>query len=124
MPNYNIKELPFTTAELEFFEGQMRKYKVPWIYKIVFGSLYKWAKYFMPAIFLVIAVLAIIHVSSNIDLFNVIKIFAFFWIFFIGGAVLIAFIAQRIKVLANCKRLGLTLNQWNALITTFQIKYI
>jgi hypothetical protein len=57
-------------------------------------------------------------------LWSVIKGFAFFWIFFIGGAVAIAWLAQRIKVKKERKRLGLTLYQWNLLAIAFQIKYI
>lgn len=125
MPKFtDVNELPFTTEQLEYFETEMRKYKVPWIYKIVFGSLYKWGRYFMPLIFLAILVMGIIHMSTRIDLWNVIKGFTFFWIFFIGGAVLIAWIAQRIKVLKWCKKLGLTLYQWNVLAIAFQITYI
>lgn len=120
----NVDELPFSSEELEYFKGQMKQYKAPQIYKWVFGALYKWSKFFMPVIFVIIAILGIIHVSSNLDLFNVIKWFAFFWIFFIGGAVLVAFLAQRFKVLKECKRLGLKLYQWNILAIAFQIKYI
>jgi len=125
MPKFSsFNELPFSTEELEFFEGQMRQYKVPWLYKIVFGSLYKWGKYFMPLIFLAILVMGIIHATTRLDLFNVIKGFSFFWIFFIGGFVLISWVWHRLKVLKECKRLGLTLNQWNTLAIAFQIKYI
>ena len=125
MPKFtNVNTLPFSSEELEFFEGQMRQYKVPWLYKIVFGSLYKWGKYFMPLIFLAILVMAIIHATTRLDLFNVIKGFALFWIFGIGIPVLIAFVWHRLKVLKECKRLGLTLYQWNLLAIAFQIKYI
>jgi len=125
MPKFSsFNELPFSTAELEYFEGQMRQYKVPWLYKIVFGSLYKWGKYFMPLIFLAILVMGIIHATTRLDLFNVIKGFSFFWIFGIGIPVVISWIWHRLKVLKECKRLGLTLNQWNILAIAFQIKYI
>lgn len=120
----NVNELPFSSEELVYFEVRMRQYKVPWIYKIVYGSLYKWGRFFMPILFLIIATLGVIHISTHIDLWNVIKGFAFFWIFFIGGAVLIAFLAQRFKVFRARKKLGLTLYQWNLLATVFNITYI
>jgi len=120
----DVNILPFTSEELEYFESEMKKYKPPKIYKWVFGSLYKWGKYFMPALFLIILILAIIDIIANINLFNIIKLFAFFWIFFIGGAVLVAWVAHRIKVKKECKRLGLTLYQWNILAIAFQIKYV
>lgn len=124
MPKFIINEWDFTTEQLEYFEKEMNKYKVPWLYKIVFGSLYKWGRFFMPLIFLVILVLAIIHNSTNIDLFNVIKGFAFFWIFFIGGLVAISWLFHRLKVMRWCKRLGITLHQWNQFAIIFQITYI
>jgi len=120
----NINEFNFTPEQLVYFETEMRKYKAPLLYKLVFGSLYKWGKYFMPLIFLVIVVMGIIHVSTKLDLFNAIKIFAFFWIFFIGGFVLISFVWQRLKVNKARKKLGLTLYQWNTLAIAFQITYI
>lgn len=125
MPKFtDVNTLPFTPEQLDYFETEMKKYKVPWLYKIVFGSLYKWGRFFMPILFLIIVVLGIIHMSTNLDLFNVIKGFAFFWIFFIGIFVAIAWLLQRIKVKRECKRLGLTLYQWNLLAIVFQITYI
>jgi hypothetical protein len=124
MPKYIINELDFTPEELAYLESEMRKYKVPWIYKIVFGSLYKWGKYFMPLFFLVIVVMGIIHMSTNLDLWNPIKILAFIFIFGIGGLVFISWVWNRIKVLNECKRLNLTLQEWHKLATVFQIVYI
>ena len=120
----DIHELPYTTEELEYFESEMRKYKVPLIYKWVFGSLYKWGRFFMPILFLIILGLGIVHMSTNLDLWNVIKIFALFWIFFIGGFVLISWVWHRLKVLKECKRLGIKLYEWNIMVIAFQISYI
>lgn len=120
----DIDEWEFTPEELEYFEQEMRKYKVPLLYKLVFGSLYKWGKYFMPLFFLVILILGIIHVSTKIDLWNILKIFSFIFIFGIGSLVLISFIWHKLKVLKECKRLGLTLYQWNTFATMWEIKYI
>ena len=120
--DYN--ELPFSTAEFAYFQIQMKKYKVPILYKIVFGSLYKFGAIFMPVLFTAILTMGIIQASSNIDLWAPLKILAFVFIFGIGGLVLISFLWHRLKVLKECRRLGLTLKQWNLLAIAFQIKYI
>lgn len=120
----NIHQLPYTPEELEYFETEMRKYRVPWLYKIVFGSLYKWAKYFIPTLFLVILTLGLIHTFSNYDLWMPIKILGFIFIFGIGGLILISFLWHRFKVLKECKRLGIKLYEWNLMAIAFQIKYI
>ena len=70
---FTVNEFDFTTEQLNYLEQEMRKYKVPFLYKIVMGALYKWAKYFYPIIFLVIIILVLIHNFSNQDLFPLIK---------------------------------------------------
>lgn len=122
----DVNELPFTTEQLTYFETEMRKYKVPFLYKIVFGSLYKAGAIFMPLLILTILVLGLIYNSGNshFDLWGIIKGLGLGVIFGIGGLVLISWTLQRIKVKRECKRLGLTLYQWNLLAIAFQIKYI
>jgi hypothetical protein len=120
----NINELPFTTEQLTYFEEEMKKYKAPFLYKIVFGSLYKAGAIFMPLLILIILIFGLIYNSSNFDLWGIIKGLSLGVIFGIGGLVLISWILQRIKVKKECKRLGLTLYQWNLLVIKFQIKYI
>lgn len=122
----NVNELPFTTDQLTYFETEMRKYKVPFLYKIVFGSLYKAGAIFMPLLILTILVLGLIYNSgrSHFDLWSIIKGLGLGVIFGIGGLVLISWAWQRLKVKRECKRLGLTLYQWNLLVIAFQIKYI
>ena len=122
----NVNELPFTTDQLTYFETEMRKYKVPFLYKIVFGSLYKAGAIFMPVLILTILVLGLIYNSgrSHFDLWSIIKGLGLGVIFGIGGLVLVSWAWQRLKVKRECKRLGLTLYQWNLLVIAFQIKYI
>jgi hypothetical protein len=120
----NITELPYTPEEIEYFETEMKKYRVPLLYKIVFGSLYKWGRFFMPIFFLIIVGLGIVHMSSSLDLWNIIKVLTFIFIFGIGGIVLISWIWNRLKVLKECKRLGLKLYEWNLLAIAFQITYM
>ena len=125
MPKFtDIHQLPYTPEQLEYFETEMRKYRVPWLYKIVFGSLYKWGKYFMPLLFLAILVMGLIHTLSSFDLWVPIKILAFIFIFGIGSLVLISWIWHRLKVLKECKRLGIKLYEWNIMVIAFQITYI
>ncbi len=124
MPKYVIDELNFTPEQLVYFEKEMKKYKVPWLYKIVFGSLYKWGNYFMPLLFLGILVMGLIHSFSTVDLWTPIKISSFIFIFGIGGLIFISWVWNRLKVLKECKRFGLTLYEWNTLATAFRITYI
>ena len=118
-------ELPFTPDQLTYFESEMKKYKVPWLYKLVFGSLYKSAAIFIPLLVVIVAVLGIIGMKHpEYNLWIATKIIALSLIFGVGSLTLISWTWQRLKVLNNCKRLGLTLNQWNLLADTFQITFI
>ena len=78
----------------------------------------------MPLFFLVILILGIIHVSTSLDLWNILKILSFIFIFGIGGLVLVSFIWHKLKVLKECKRLGLTLYQWSTFAAIWEITYI
>jgi len=121
----DVNELPFTPEQLDYFEKEMRKYKVPLLYKWVFGFLYKYGAIAMPLLVVVIIVLGLIYSNGHhLGLWPIIKILAFGYIFGLGGLTLISFLWHRFKVLIECKRLGLTLKQWNLLAIAFQIKYI
>lgn len=125
MPRFNnINQLPYTPEQLEYFEVEMRKYRVPWLYKIVFGSLYKWGRFFMPILFLCLIILGLIHTLSRYDLWIPIKVLGLFIIFGIGSLVLISWTWNRLKILKECKRLGIKLYEWNLMAIAFQIKYI
>ena len=120
----NINIFDFTTEQLNYLEQEMKKYKVPFLYKIVFGSLYKVGAVLIPLLIIIIAVLGIIHNSSRFDLWDVIKGISLGTIFGIGGLVFISWSWQRLKVLKECKRLEITLDEWNTLAVAFQIKFI
>jgi len=120
----NINIFDFTTEQLNYLEQEMKKYKVPFLYKIVFGSLYKVGAILIPLLIIIIAVLGIIHNSSRFDLWDVIKGISLGTIFGIGGLVFISWSWQRLKVLKECKRLEITLDEWNTLAVAFQIKFI
>lgn len=119
-------ELPFSIEELDYIEVEMKKYKVPTLYKIVFGSLYKWGKWFIPLLIFIGCALMALYTNwyNGPDFWPLIKWYFFSIIFGIGGLVLISFLWQRFKVLKECKRLNLKLWQWNFLTAAFQIKYM
>ena len=118
-----FNDLPFSSEELEFFKGQMKQYKVPRIYKIVMGTLYKYAKYFYPIIFLLIIILALIHSFSNIDLFPLIKGISLIVIFGTLIPLTIAWIWNQIKTYKAYKKLGLTRYQWYKLVSIFNLTF-
>jgi hypothetical protein len=124
MPITNVNEFNFTTEQLDYFEKEMRKYKVPFLYKIVMGSLYKWAKYFYPIVFLVIIVLALVHNFSTVDLFPLIKGIGLVVIFGTLVPLTIAWVWNVLKTKRECKKLGLTKYQWDTLVIAFQITFI
>ena len=126
MTKFNdVNELPFTSEQLTYFESEMRKYKVPWLYKIVFGSLYKGAAIFMPILIIIVAVLGIIGTKHpEYNLWVLTKGIALGLIFGIGGLTFVSWVWHRLKVLNECKRLGITLNEWNTMAIAFQITFI
>ena len=116
--------LAFTPAQLDYFEVEMKKYKVPWLYKIVYGYILKVGAIIIPLMILIIIVLGMFYGSGHYPfIWPIIKGIAFTLIFGVGGLVLISFLWNRIKILIDCKRLGLTLKQWNTLAIAFQITY-
>lgn len=124
MPITNVNEFDFTTEQLNYFEQEMKKYRVPFLYKIVMGALYKWAKYFYPIVFLLIIVLALVHNFSRQDLFPVIKGIGLVVIFGTLIPLTIAWLWNQAKTKKECKRLGLTKYQWDTLVVVFQLKFI
>lgn len=117
----------FTTAELTYFEAELRKYKSPWITKIVIHSWFLFGRYIILPIFVVLIVLMIIYNSVNEwsqtqdTLWNVMKGIAFV-LFGIGGLLLISHLSQGWKVKRAAKKLGLSIEEWNYLVNLFQIK--
>lgn len=124
LKNTEIKT--WTPSTYNYVENEMKKYKVPFLYKIVFGSLYKYGGVFMPLLILLVAVLGLTYsyTNFNFDLWPLIKGLGLGIILGIGGLVIIAFIWHRIKVLKTCKNIGITLNQWNQMAILTGISYI
>jgi hypothetical protein len=109
-----------------YVENEMKKYRVPFLYKIVFGSLYKYGGIFMPLLILLVAALGLTYsyTNFNFDLWPIIKGLGLGIILGLGGLVIISFIWHRLKVLKECKRIGITLNQWNQMVILTQISYL
>jgi hypothetical protein len=124
LKNTEIKT--WTPATYTYVENEMKKYKVPFLYKIVFGSLYKYGGVFFISIFLLLGVLFMIYNSTNMnyDMFPLLKGIILTIIIGLGSLVIIAFIWHRIKVLKTCKNIGITLNQWNQMAILTGISYI
>ena len=114
----DVNELPFTPEQLTYFEQEMRKYKVPFLYKIVFGALYKAGAIIVPLLVILVAVLGVTVGFDAAKLVGLITILG------IGIPVLISYLWNRLKTAVECKRLGLKYYQWQLLVIAFQIKFI
>ena len=114
----NINEWGFTTEQLNYFKEEMRKYKVPFLYKIVMGALYKAGAIIVPLLVILVAVLGLIVG------FDAAKIVGLITIFGIGIPLTIVWIWNQLKTRIACKKLGLTKYQWDQLVIEFQIKFI
>jgi len=125
MPKFeNINELDYTTEELEYFEQEMRKYKLPWITKA-------WKKYGVPFIrysivpvFVILFVLFVIYnsVSYGYDwIWDVSKITVLFYIFVFGGFTLISHLFELWSTNRLRRRLGLSKWEFQILVVVFQI---
>jgi len=126
MPRFdNVTTLDYTTAELEYFETEMRKYKLPWITKMhkIYGVMF--ARFAMLPLVLIIAVLGIIYNSSSYGqndwMWTVDKVIAFFIIFGFGGFTLISHIFERVTTGKLRRRLGLSRKDFAILVIAFQI---
>jgi len=120
--------LNFSEEQLDMLEKEMRAYKVPWLYKCVFGVLYKAGAIIAPLLFVILVTVGLIYNYSapytQYLLWPYIKIFSLSIIAGTLFLVAVSWVWHRIKVLNKCKKLGITLYEWNLLATAFQIKFI
>lgn len=118
-------EFDYTTEQLEYFEKEMRKYKLPWIAKIHKKYGVPFIKYsFAPALIIIIILGLIYNGSSygrNDWMWTVDKAIALFYIFGFGIFTLISWILKKVSVNKLRKRLGLPEKDFNILIIAFQI---
>jgi hypothetical protein len=126
MPKFdNVTELDFTTEQLDYFEKEMRAFKLPWITKMhkKYGVMF--ARFAILPIIVLVAVLGIIYNSSSYGqnewMWTVDKAIALSLIFGFGGFTLISFIFERVTVNKLRRRLGLSQRDFNILVIAFQI---
>jgi len=125
MPQFEVYEVDYTPEELQYFEKELRKYKLPWITKV-------WKKYGVPFIrysilptLIIIAVFGIIYNNSaygqNDWMWTVDKAIALFYILGFGIFALIAHLAELITTNKLRKKLGLSKKDFDIIIKTFEI---
>lgn len=132
MENKNAKvlitggALDFTPEQLEYFEKEMRAYRLPWITRL--HKLYgvPFIRFtFLPALILII-VLGIIYGSpknygQNDWMWTVDKYIALFYIAVFGIFTLVSHVFERVTTNKLRKRLGLSQQDFAILVITFQI---
>lgn len=126
MPFNNVTTLDYTTEELEYFEQEMRKYRLPWITKMHKKYGVPFIRFtFLPAL-IIIAVLGFIYMGKNnygqLDwMWLVDKCIALFYIIGFGLFTLVAHVFERVTVNKLRRRLGLSHKDFNILVIVFQI---
>jgi hypothetical protein len=126
MPFNNVTTLDYTSEELEYFEQEMRKYRLPWITKMHKKYGVPFIRYtFLPAL-IIIAVLGFIYMGERnrgqLDwMWTVDKCIALFYIAVFGIFTLISHVAELITTNKLRKRLGLSKYEFNLLVIAFQI---
>lgn len=128
MPNKVVisgTELDYTTEQLDYFEQEMRKFKLPLITKLHKKYGVPFIRYSILPIILLVAILGIIYNGSSYGhnqwMWTVDKAIAFFLIFGFGGFTLLSFIFERISTNRLRKRLKLPKRDFAILIIAFQI---
>jgi hypothetical protein len=121
---FNVQDSGFTTEQLTYFETEMRKYKLPWLTKIL-------KKYGMPVFrnafpiaLVIITVFGLIYNHNpynNQWMWTMDKCIALFFILGFGGFALIAHLMELYTTNKLRRRLGLTKQQFDMLVIAFQI---
>lgn len=118
-------ELDFTTEQLEYFETEMRKFKLPLITKLHKKYGVPFIKYSIAPALILIIVLGLIYngsdYGSNNWMWTVDKAIGLFYIFGFGIFTLISFIFERTSTNKLRKRLGLSQRDFAILVIAFQI---
>ena len=118
-------ELDFTTEQLEYFETEMRKFKLPLITKLHKKYGVPFIKYSIAPALILIIILGLIYngtdYGSNNWMWTVDKAIGLFYIFGFGIFTLISFIFERTSTNKLRKRLGLSQRDFAILVIAFQI---
>lgn len=126
MPNFNdVHTLDYTTEELEYFEQEMRKYKLPWITKMHKKYGVPFIRYtFLPALIIII-VFGIIYMNAGYGqydwMWTLDKCIALTYIGGFGLFTLVSHIFELVTTNKLRRRLGLSQRDFNILIIAFQI---
>jgi len=118
----------FNKKELAYLETELRKYKSPWISRIVIKSWFKFGRYAIFPIFVSILILGAIYSSLGDNwtpthdiMWNVILSLVF-TLLEIGVILLIAHLLQQYKTNKMIKELELSIEEWNFLVEKFKIE--
>jgi hypothetical protein len=119
------KTLDFTNEQLQYFETEMRKYKLPLVTKWHKKYGVPFIRYsFLPAL-IIIVVFGLIYNGNPYGrydwMWTLDKVIAFFYIFGFGLFTLTSFIFERVSTNKLRRRLGLSQMDFNALVVIFQI---
>ena len=118
-------QLDYTTEELNYFEQEMCKFRLPWITKV-------WKKYgvpfirftFLPALIIIIIFGAIYmgsQTSRNDWMWTLDKAIALFYIAGFGIFTLVSHIFELVSTNRLRRRLGLSQQDFRILVIAFQI---
>ena len=120
-----LTSIDFTTEQLNYFEEQMKAYKLPWIPKMHYKYGVPFMRYSIAAIILFLIVIFIIYNGSTYEqnqwIWIVGKAIAFFLIFGFGGFTLLAWLIKKLSVNSLRVKLGLSHNDFDILVIAFQI---
>jgi hypothetical protein len=118
-------ELDFTTEQLDYFEKEMKAYKLPWIPTMHYKYGVPFIRYSIAPIIVFLIVTFLIYDESayghNAWMWSVDKIIAFFLIFGFGGFTLLAWVIKKLSVNSLRTKLGLSHNDFDILVIAFQI---
>jgi uncharacterized membrane protein YbhN (UPF0104 family) len=125
MPQFDVYEVDYSAEELEYFEKEMRKYKLPWITKVWKKFGVPFIRYsFLPAIILIVIFGAIYNGSAygqNDWMWGASKGIALFYILGFGLFTLISHVSELITANKLRKRLGLSQRDFKIMVIAFQI---
>lgn len=126
MPQFNDSySVEYTPEELQYFENEMRKYKLPWITKVFKKYGVPFIRYtFLPALILIVIFGAIYNGSQygqNDWMWVVSKAIAFSYILGFGMFTLISHVSELLSTNKLRKRLGLSKRDFNIMVIAFQI---
>jgi hypothetical protein len=127
MANFDdVHTLDYTTEELQYFETEMRKYRLPWITKMHKKYGVPFIRFtFLPAL-IIIAVLGFIYMGDGnygqLDwMWTVDKCIALFYIGAFGLFTLVSHIFELVTTNRLRRRLGLSQRDFRILVIAFQI---